>query len=229
MYSRFFSVALLLLTGSLLAQSVQPVIVEYKGKADGKIALTNNSSLPMVVVLEPKSFSITPEGKGIFRELDSSIHVELSSMSVRLQPQQTYYVFYKATADRLPAWFTVYATFSSPRHSEGLDVRLMLPHTVYLYQKQPIVESSVKVKDLSYNIEMRRLTCDIQNDSTELTRIQSVRALGDHASGDLSGFPLLPGGSRHIEMDWTSSSPPTEIDFRFERFNMKRPVTAAVN
>jgi hypothetical protein len=105
----------------------------------------------------------------------------------------------------------------------------MLPHTVYLYQKQPIVESSVKVKDLSYNIEMRRLTCDIQNDSTELTRIQSVRALGDHASGDLSGFPLLPGGSRHIEMDWTSSSPPTEIDFRFERFNMKRPVTAAVN
>ncbi|WP_263366709.1 hypothetical protein [Edaphobacter bradus] len=221
--------AVLLLSGSLLAQSVQPVIVEYKGKADGKVALTNNTTSPMVVVLEPKSFSITPEGKGIFRDLDSNIHVDLSSMSVRLQPKQTYYVFYKATADKLPAWFTLYATFSSPQHSDGLDVRLMLPHTVYLYQKQPMVESGVQVKELSYNIETRRLTCEIENDSAALTRVQSVRATGDHASGELSGFPLLPGGSRHIEMDWKESVPPTQIDFRFEHFNLKRPVVASLN
>lgn len=214
---------------SLLAQSIQPVIVEYTGKADGKLALTNNSLSPMVVVLEPKSFSITPEGKGIFRALDSDIHVELSSMSVRLQPKQTYYVFYKATADKLPAWFTLYATFSSPQHTNGLDVRLMLPHTVYLYQKQPIAESDVQVKDLSYNPETRRLTCEIENDSTALTRVQNVHATGDHASGDASGFPLLPGASRHIEMSWKDSSPPKEIDFRFERFSLKRSVSAIAN
>lgn len=221
--------ALLLLTGNVLAQSVQPVIVEYKGRADGKIALTNNSSSPMVVVLEPKSFNITPEGKGIYRDLDSSIHVELSSMSIKLQPQQTYYVFYKATSDKLPAWFTIYATFSSPKHSEGLDVRLMLPHTVYLYQKQPIMESNVQVRDLSYDGETRRLTCNIENNSAELTRVQSVRALGDHSSSDLSGFPLLPGGSRHVQMDWKSNLPPVEINFHFEHFNVKRPVVATAN
>ena len=228
MYLRIFP-AIMLLTGSMLAQSVQPVIVEYKGKADGKVALTNNTMSPMVVVLEPKSFSITPEGKGIFRDLDSNIHVELSTMSIRLQPKQTYYVFYKATADQLPAWFTLYATFSSPKHSEGLDVRLMLPHTVYLYQKQPIAESSIAVSDLSYNIETRRLTGTISNDGSSLTRVQSVHAFGDHASDDLSGFPLLPGSSRHIEMSWKEGSPPTEIDFRFEHFNLKRPVTATIN
>jgi len=229
MYLRFAAAAVLSMAGALFAQSVQPVIVEYKGRADGKIALTNNSTSPMVVVLEPKSFSITPEGKGVFRNLDSFIHVDLSSMSVRLQPQQTYYVFYKATADKLPAWFTIYATFSSPKHSEGLDVRMMLPHTVYLYQKQSIEESSLAVKDVSYDTETRRLTCNIENNSAALTRVQSVHAIGDHASGDLSGFPLLPGGSRHIEMDWKSSSPPTELDLHFEHFNLKRPVGATIN
>jgi hypothetical protein len=228
MYVILFSLVLLL-TGSAFAQSVQPVIVEYKAKADGKIALTNNTLSPMVVVLEPKSFSITPEGRGIFRDLDSDIHVELSTMSVRLQPKQTYYVFYKASADKLPAWFTVYATFSSPRHGNGLDVRLMLPHTVYLYQKQPVNESNVAVNGLTYNMETRRLTCDIQNDSQSLTRIQSVRASGGRNSDDLSGFPLLPGGTRHIEMDWKQDSPPTEIDFRFDHFDLKRPIPAIVN
>src|ERR1700750_2616572 len=121
--------AIWVLCRCLLAQTVQPVILEYKGKADGKFALTNDTLAPMVAVLEPKSFRISPDGKGTFRVLDGGIHVELSSMSVKLQPKQTYYVFYKATADRLPAWFTIYTTFSSPQHSNGLDVRLMVPHT----------------------------------------------------------------------------------------------------
>jgi hypothetical protein len=221
--------AIFMLSVSVLAQTVQPVIVEYKGKAEGKLAVTNNSLSPMVVVLEPKSFSITPEGKGIFRDLDSDIHLELSSMSVKLQPQQTYYVFYKAWSDKLPAWFTIYATFSSPHHSDGLDVRMMLPHTVYLYQKEPLAESDVQVKDLTYDASTRRLSCTIENDGSSLTRVQSVRATGDHATGDQAGFPLLPGGVRHIEMDWKEDSPPTLIDFRFEHFDLKRPLGPGTN
>jgi hypothetical protein len=220
-------ISTLWLSAAMLAQTVQPVIVEYKGKADGKIALTNDTLLPMVVVLEPKSFSITPEGRGMFRPLDSTIHVQLSAMSVRLQPKQTYYVFYKATADKLPAWFTVYATFSNPLHSDGLDVRIMLPHTVYLYQKEPLVQGEVQVKNLTYSAGDRRLTCDIENDGSALARVQSVKATGDHVAGDLAGFPLLPGGTRHIEMDWKESTSPSEIDFRFEHFDLKRPITAS--
>ena len=110
-----------LLGSCLLAQTVQPVISEYQVKADGKFALTNGTLTPMVVVLEPKSFSITPDGQGIFRSLDQDIHVELSAMSARLEPGQTYYVFYKARADQLPAWFTVYSTFSSLQHHPGLE------------------------------------------------------------------------------------------------------------
>lgn len=221
--------AVLLLGASLQAQTVQPVITEYKGKADGKVALTNNTLSPMVVVLEPKSFSITPDGKGIFRNLDSGIHVELSTMSIKLQPKQTYYVFYKATADKLPAWFTLYATFSLPHHSDGLDVRLMLPHTVYLYQKEPLSEADVTVKDLAYDPETRKLICDLENDSAGLTRVQWVKANGDHASSDAAGFPLLPGSSRHVEMQWKESSPPDEIEVRFPHFSVKRTIPVHSN
>jgi hypothetical protein len=219
-------VSTLWLGTAMLAQTVQPVIEEYRGKADGKLALTNDTLQPMVVVLEPKSFSITPEGKGVFRALDNSIHVELSSMSVKLQPKQTYYVFYKATADKLPAWFTVYATFSSPLHSSGLDVRIMLPHTVYLYQKQPLTEAEVQVKNLTYSPGTRRLSCDLTNNGDSLGRVQSVHATGDHAAGDMAGFPLLPGANRHIEMDWKNNASPSSIDFRFEHFDLKRPVAS---
>ena len=213
-------------TGAL-AQTVQPVIVEYKGKADGKFAVTNNTLSPMVVVLEPKSFSINSSGRGIFRPLDPGIHLELSSMSMKLQPKETYYVFYKASADKLPAWFTVYATFASPQHSEGLDLRMMLPHTVYLYQKEAMTEESIQVKDLAYNEGEKKIICDLENDGSALGRVQSVHATGDHATGEASGFPLLPGTSRHVEVDWKEESPPTEIEFRFERFKLKRPVSAA--
>lgn len=223
---RSFVFIMALLETSLLAQTVQPVIVEFKGKADGKFTITNNTLVPMVAVLEPKSFSISPDGKGVFRPLDDTIHVELSSMSVKLQPKQTYYVFYKATSDKLPAWFTVYTSFSSPHHTDGLDVRIMLPHTVYLYQKQPLTEAEVEVKDLAYSPTTHKLTCDLENKGADLTRIQLVSATGPNGSGQLAGFPLLPGGIRHIAMDWKEELPPTQIDFHFEHFNLKRSVSA---
>jgi hypothetical protein len=120
----------MLLGSSAFAQTVQPVISEYQMKADGKFALTNGTLTPMVVVLEPKSFSITPDGQGVFRSLDQNIHVELSAMSARLEPGQTYYIFYKAGADQLPAWFTIYSTFSSVRHNPGLTPFISIKSTL---------------------------------------------------------------------------------------------------
>jgi hypothetical protein len=220
------AVVIFLITGNaiLSAQTTQPVIVEYAGKADGKIEITNNTLSPMAVILEPKSFSIGPDGRGIFRDLDKGIHLKLSSMSLQLYPKQTYYVFYKATADKLPAWFTVYVTFSSLRHSEGLDVRLMLPHTVYLYQKQVLTEEEVQVRGLLYDPDTKKLTCDIENSGAGLARVQYVHVTGGHALAEATGFPLLPGGSRHVEIAWKEEYPPTEIDFRFNHFSLKRPI-----
>ena len=226
MFVRIF-ICSLWLSAALMAQTVQPVIVEYKGKADGKFEITNNTQMPMVVVLEPKSFSITPEGRGIFRPLDSSVHVELSTMSVKLQPKQTYYVFYKASSDRLPAWFTLYATFSSAQHSPGLDVRIMLPHTVYLYQKEALSQTDVDIKSAVYSARTKKVTLTLSNSGTSLARVQDVVAKGGKDSLDVAGFPFLPGAERHLEMDWTGENPQTELSLRFEHFSVKHVVNAA--
>src|SRR6201996_9225422 len=149
--------------------------------------LTNGTLVPMVVVMEPKSFSITPDGQGVFRPLDRAIHVDLSAMSARLEPGQTYYVFYKAHADELPAWFTVYSTFSSAQHHSGLDVRIMLPHTVYLYQKKPLNKEEINIRAATWQNATKTIVCDVENHGTSLVRVQEVRITGLHASESSAG------------------------------------------
>lgn len=220
-----FILAAMLVSARLFGQTVQPVITEYKGTADGRLLLTNNTLKPMVVVLEPKSFSIDQNGKGQFRHLDPGINVQMSSTSVKLQPKQSYYVFYKASAETLPSWFTIYAAFTAVEHSSGVDLRILLPHTVYLYQKEPIPQSDVHVMDAVYSLKTKRLVCDLENGGVSLARVQEVQAKGNRTATGFAGFPLLPGGKRRIEMEWPEKTPPSEITLRFEHFTIKQPVT----
>ncbi len=214
--------ALLLSGVCAFAQTVSPVIVEYKGKAAGRIALTNNTLTPMAVVLEPQSFSITPDGNGVYRALDSDIHVQLSSMSVRIEPGQTYYVFYKATAEKLPAWFTVYSIFSSLHHTGSLDVRILLPHTVYIYPKKPLGKDEVTITKANWDTKSNKVICDLENKGPDLNRVQEVRIASASKSQTAAGFPLLPGGRRHIEVNWNEKEPPQTVVFQFEHSTLKQ-------
>jgi hypothetical protein len=207
-----------------LAQSVSPVIVEYKGKAAGQIALVNNTLIPLAVVLEPRSFSITPEGNGIYRPLDPAIHVKLSSMSARIDPGQTWYVFYSATADKLPAWFTVYCVFSKVQHGGGLDVRILLPHTVYIYPKKQPAKVEVQVSPPVYSARDGKVACDLENLTADLTRVQEVRVASKEKSEAAAGFPLLPGGRRHLELSWNEKEPPQTIVLQFAHNEMREPI-----
>ena len=207
------------------AQTVQPVITEYKAKASGRFALVNNTMDPMTVVIEPKSFSIGPDGHGTFRPLDPGIKVELSTMSLQLQPMQTYYVFYKATAEAFPAWFTIYSTFSLARGNSSLSVRIQLPHTVYLYQKVPLDKDGVHITRVVYSPGTHKVICDLENIGHALGRVQEVRVTGPHGElASLPGFPLLPGASRHLVVDWKENDAPQGFSLNFERFSMKPPI-----
>lgn len=204
------------------AQQVQPVIMEYRNRAEGKFSIVNNTLEPMAVVLEPKSFSISPDGRGTFRALDPTIHVQLSTMSVKLQPLQSYTIFYKADAESFPAWFTIYSTFSAARQGASISVRVQLPHTVYLYQNKPIDQDEIHVLNARYSTTSHTLVCDILNTGKALTRVQEVRTSGVHTDPiTLAGFPLLPGSLRTIEVDWKGKEPPTALNIAFDRFTLK--------
>ncbi len=206
------------------AQQVQPVIMEYRNKADGKFTIVNNTLEPMAVVLEPKSFSISPDGRGTFTNLDPIIHVQLSTMSVKLQPLQSYTVFYKADAESYPAWFTIYSTFSAARPGASISVRVQLPHTVYLYQGKPISKDEVHIVNARYSTTTHKLVCDLLNTGRSLTRVQEVRTSGAHTEPvTLAGFPLLPGSLRTIEVSWKGKEPPTAMSIAFDRFTLRPP------
>jgi hypothetical protein len=210
-----------------LAQTIQPVITEYAEKADGKFEVANDTLSPMAIVLEAKSFSISADGRGVYRALDPGIHVKLSDTSFRLEPKQSYYVFYKASADQLPAWFTVYAAFSPVHAGDGLHVRVMLPHTVYLYQKKPIEKDSIHIGDSGYRSRSETVECDLRNDGPALVRVQEVRVVAGKTTVQAAGFPLLPGATRHLAIDWKEKVPPQFLLVHFPRFDLKEPLAAA--
>jgi hypothetical protein len=223
---RKIAVLCLLISGCFaFAQTVSPVIVEYKGKAEGRISLANNTLVPLAVVLEPKSFSIRPDGNGIYRDLDPDIHLKLSSMSFRIEPGQTYYVFYSAAADKLPAWFCLYAVFSKVQHAHGLDVRILLPHTVYIYPKKPLSRTEqIEFKGAEYSSGSQQVIFDLANNSPDLTRVREVWIRSASKSASVPGFPLLPGGTRHVEVKWTEAEAPETVELRFDRSTMKQSI-----
>src|SRR5215470_585304 len=101
----------------LLAQTVSPLIDEnvVKGpgsKAKGKIEYVNDSLQVLAVTLDTQSFTVSDTGEMQYRPLDAGIHVKFSATSFRIQPKQSYLVFYEAKADEVPSWFVVYATFA---------------------------------------------------------------------------------------------------------------------
>jgi len=216
------------------AQTISPVIVEYPEKADGRFQVYNDGDLPLMVVVEPHSFTVDSTGKATFRPLDPGLHVELSSTSFRVAPKQTYYVFYKATTETYPNWFTIYATVTGATTSTGLKLALQLPHTVYLLGHKSLEESKISWNkaEISVKGDKRQITAEIENHGTEYGRVQEVEVLSGAGSGTQTfpGFPLFPGQKRDIELDWDQPGAPSQIVLKFPKFKMesglKEPIVA---
>ena len=209
-----------------VAQTVEPVIAEYTNSASGSFVVRNSSRVPMAVVLEPKSFTISEKGEGRFRSLDPAIHLELSATSLRLDPLESATVFYRASADQVPAWLCIYASFAQVNRPDGMSVRVMLPHTIYLYGKQPLERSDVQVEAVSYDLQHRRVHVTLRNDGAAAARAESMEVSGHSGHQECAGFPLLPGSSREVEVDWTEPGMPRLVTVAFPRFTLRLALPA---
>ncbi len=217
-------VGLALLASAAHAQTISPVIVEYREKAQGKFQLFNDSDFPLNVVLEPQSFSVNSEGAPTFRALDPSIHVRLSTMSFRLAPRQTYTVFYQASADSLPAWFVVYATVTGAVTQEGIKIALELPHTVYLLTKKPPAVDAVVWHRAEEANDKRQIQAEVENRGAEFSRVQEVEVTSTSGKKSYPGFPLFPGQRRSFQLEWDQPGEPQQIVLKFARFKSESPI-----
>lgn len=206
----------------LAAQSVSPPIAEYQERARSSFRLDNASLFPITVVLELRGFRVTEEGEVVDLPLDTSrIRVKLSEMSFRIPPRGSHRVFYEASSDSLPAWFNILSAMTGTRTESGLNVRLLLPHVVYLNQKQGLKREQVVVRALELDTTGKKVRVQLENTGPNLGRVLQVSVSDDGSPIQLgSGFPLFPRSRRWTEVAWIGSRPPTRLGLRFARFSI---------
>lgn len=218
--------SLLLLLGiarPLGAQTVRPAVVEYSEQARGKFELVNESLFPLTVVLEPRGFHVEPSGELIEEPLDTTrMQVKISAMSFRIPPRETYTIFYEATAKAFPAWFLISSTLTGARTQTGLNVRIELPHVVYMLQPQPLRKSDVAVRAFDFDSATKRVRVELENTGASLGRVLSSEVSVDGKKAIPGGaFPLFPHSRRKLEIPWSEDLTPEKLVLRFANFTVE--------
>ena len=205
------------------AQTVRPAVVEYSGQARGKFELVNETLFPLTVVLEARGFHVEPSGNLIEETLDTArMQVKLSAMSFRIPPRQAYSVSYEATAKSFPAWFLVSSVLSGARTQTGLNVRIELPHVVYLLQPEPLRKADVAVRAFEFDSAAKRVRVELENTGVSLGRVLSSEVNADGKKPIPGGaFPLFPHSHRTLEIPWTDDAMPERLVLRFANFTME--------
>jgi hypothetical protein len=215
---------------ALAAQTISPPIAEYQERARASFQLTNTTLFPLNVVLEVRGFRIGEQGDLVDVPLDTGrVHVKLSTMSFRIAPRATYNVFYEAKADSAPAWFNILAAMTGARTDTGLNLRIILPHVVYLDQKRPLAREAVVLRAFQVDSAAGRARVELENTGPALGRVLSVTA--SNAGGQsvpAAGFPLLPHSRRWSEVGWAGTAAPTRLVVRFAKFTIDTVLTAVV-
>jgi len=212
----------------LFAQTISPPIAEYQERARSSFQLTNTTLFPLNVVLEVRGFQIGPDGNLVDVPLDTSrVHVKLSTMSFRIGPRATYNVFYEARADSAPAWFNILAAMTGARTDTGLNLRIILPHVVYLNQKRPLGRDEVMLRSFEVDTAAGHIRVGLENLGPNLGRVLSVTASnGSAQSTPAAGFPLLPRSRRWTQVGWAAPGAPTRLVIRFAKFTLDTTLTA---
>jgi hypothetical protein len=204
------------------AQSVSPPIAEYQERARSSFQLQNGSIFPITAVLEVRGFTITEDGEVVDVPLDTSrIQVKLSEMSFRIPPRGSHRVFYEAKGDSLPAWFNILSALTGTRTESGLNVRILLPHVVYLNQKQPLRKEQVAIRRFEFDAAAKTARVQLENLGPNLGRVyQLTVADSRHTSQPAGGFPLLPRSRRWVTVAWEAATPPNRLKLRLSRFTI---------
>jgi hypothetical protein len=218
----------------LAGQTVQPLIDENvlqqpKNKAKGKVEYINDTLETLTVTLDTQSFTVSDTGNISYRPLDSNVHVKFSANSFRILPKQNYLVFYEASADSLPAWFVVYATFAGYKETtdEGLRIHLLLPHTIYLLPKEEPKKEDLVFKAAKYDPQAKVVTVRVENTGPVFCRVLEADATSGQEKSGSNGFPVFPHSERQIELPWAGKGDPTKVILQLQRFHLEQPVESA--
>lgn len=225
----------LALNAGAAAQTVRPVISELGNPAKGRVEYVNDGDTPLNVVLEAKSFTVSETGSAEYRPLDPNIHLKLSATSFRIQPKQSYFVFYEASTTQNPNWFVIYASFSgfAFRTAQGMNVRLQLPHTVYLLPKEKPEKADVRVLRAELDEAHDKVLLEVENTGNNFGRVLQTQLANGRKKQDGPGFPIFPHSRRILEVPLDAKSAkdvfPTDVSLQFENFKIDEKLRTKPN
>lgn len=220
-------VVLFIATAASWAQTVRPVIAELGNPAKGRVEYVNDGLTPLNVVLEAKSFTVSETGEISYRPLDQNIHLKLSTSSFRIQPQQTYYVFYEASSPQSPAWLVIYAAISGfPfRTAQGMNVRLELPHTVYLLPKRSVEKPDVHIERAELSRQENKILLEVENTGDYFGRVLETQLVYPRKKQEAPGFPIFPHSKRIVEVELEAKAEdddvPVDFVLQFQDFKVE--------
>jgi hypothetical protein len=208
------------------AQTVSPPVAEYRNKANGMFELRNDGDTPLAAILEVHGFTVDEAGTLTYQALDSEVKVELGANSFVIPPHQSHYVFYKATTTAPQAWFTILSTLTKAASAPGqMRINFILPHVVYVYQKQKLKKDDITVK-LSTGRAAGQYTLEIENHSNKLSRVESVSGEGFEKSLESGGFPIFPGKKRQVVLNGGIPNAAAKVKVSFEDgFSVQVPLS----
>lgn len=214
---------LVVLAPSAAAQTIRPLVLEHLREGRGRFEVVNDSDRPLNVVLEPRGFTVGEDGQMRDAPMPPGVRLAFSATSFRLPPRQSRFVFYEANADRLPAWFVVYANLTGypAREFSGMNVQLELPHIVYLLPPDRWREGDIQVVDVDFQRDEGRLSLVVENRGSCFGRVAGLKVHSGSGEVEVPGFPLFPGGRRRIQLLWSGRTEPEIVAINARSFSFE--------
>lgn len=202
----WMAMALIAMAIPARSQTIVPPIAEYRVKGGGMVELRNDGDVPLAVIVEVKGFTVDEDGRMAYVDLDPSVRVELGASSFVIPPRQSHMVFYKAQAPATPYWFAILASFTKavPVRNE-VRVNIVLPHVVYVYQKQALKKQDVQLA-LAAGQQAGEYRLEVRNLSPKASRVEAIECKGFEKPVELGGMPVFPAKSRFLELDAGSAA-----------------------
>jgi hypothetical protein len=209
-----------------VAQTVSPPVAEYRNKANGMFELRNDGDAPLAAILEVHGFTVDEHGQIMPQALDPALKVELGSNSFVIPPHQAHYVFYKASCSSPQAWFSIQSTLTKAASAPGqMRINFVLPHVVYIYQKQKLKKEDVSVH-LKPGQADGHYTLEIENHSDKLSRVETVTGQGFEKPVEAGGFPIFPQKTRQVVLDGGNPGAGAKVRISFEDgFSVQVPLS----
>jgi hypothetical protein len=114
-----------------------------------------------------------------------------------------------------------------------MNVRLQLPHTVYLLPKQGVEKSEVEVARAELDAAQNKVVLEVANNGANFGRVLETQLVYSRKKQDAPGFPIFPHSKRVLEVPLDEKADgenvPVTVLLSFQNFKVEQKLQRAAS